>query len=189
MKRTALAALMAILAINVWTGGPVLALWIGSRIQTHSKTSMTLEPITAVAVVAALAVISVVLVKSLGAVSAAYDRASGISPAGRKHDSWVSVERRSFPGDKLSLTMLERILVLMVTAAALAFEVWFFFYSTSPIDGRSGRSAVPLARASSPTVSTCASPRRRKRSPIASAASRLASPAPICTLNRPSSVQ
>jgi hypothetical protein len=30
--------------------------------------------------------------------------------------------------------------------AALAFEVWFFFYSTSPIDGRSGRSDVPVAR-------------------------------------------
>jgi len=144
-RRIALAALMGLLAVNVWTGGPLLALWIGSRVQAQSETSMTIEPLTAVVVFATLAAISVVLVKSLGRVSAAYDRAAGIRPGKRRHDSWVSVERRSFPGEKVSLTALERILVVAVMAAGLAFEVWFFFYSTSPIDQRSGRSSVPIA--------------------------------------------
>ena len=142
MKRIGLAALMGVLAINVWTGGPLLALWIGSRVQSHSKTSMTIEPITALVVFAALAGISVALVKSLSVVSGAYDRAAGIGPARRRHDSWVSVERRK---EASALSALERILVVVVIAAALVFEVWFFFFSTSPIDGRSGRSAVPLA--------------------------------------------
>jgi hypothetical protein len=31
-----------------------------------------------------------------------------------------------------------------VAAAVLAFEIWFFFFSSSPIDQRTGRSAVPL---------------------------------------------
>jgi hypothetical protein len=35
--------------------------------------------------------------------------------------------------------MLERILVVCVVLAVAAFEIWFFFFSTSPIDGRSGR--------------------------------------------------
>src|SRR4051794_4900056 len=123
MKRIALASLMGLLAVNVWTGGPLLALWIGSRVQMHSKTSMTIEPVTALVVFAALAAISVTLVKSLSVVSGAYDRAAGVGPGKRRHDSWVSVERKSFPGDSAALTTLERILVVMVTAAALAFEV------------------------------------------------------------------
>jgi hypothetical protein len=36
VKRFGLAALMAFLALNVWTGSPLLALWIGSRIQGES---------------------------------------------------------------------------------------------------------------------------------------------------------
>src|SRR4051794_12942778 len=137
LKRIGLAALMALLAINVWTGGPLLALWIGSRVQVHSKTSMTIEPVTAVVVFAALAVISLVLLRSLGIVSRAYDRAAGVGPSSRRRDSWVSVERRSY--EQAALTALERILVVAVVLAGLAFEVWFFFYSTSPIDQRTGR--------------------------------------------------
>jgi hypothetical protein len=143
MRRIGLAALMALLVVNVWTGGPLLALWIGARVQSHTKSSLTIAPITAIVVFASLAAISVLLVKSLGRVSTAYDRIAGVAPEGRRRDSWVSVERRSY--GRGSLTALERILVVMVVLAGLAFEVWFFFYSTSPIDGRSGRSAVPLA--------------------------------------------
>src|SRR6476619_3287775 len=113
MKRTALASAMGLIAVNVWTGGPLLALWIGSRVQMHSKTSMTIEPVTALVVFGALAAISDVLVKSLSVVSGAYDRAAGIGPGRRRRDSWVSVERKSFPGDKVALTTLERILVVV----------------------------------------------------------------------------
>ena len=146
IKRVALAALMALVAMNVWIGGPLLALWIGSRVQTSTGGSLTIRPITALAVFGSLAVITVVLVRVLRATSAAYDRATGVVPGTRRRDSWVSIERRDFPGQRPSLTTLERILVVVVACAALAFEIWFFFYSTSPIDQRSGRSEVPLAR-------------------------------------------
>lgn len=141
-KRISLAALMALVATNVWIGGPLLALWTGAQIQTSSGGSLTIRPASALAVFTSLAVITVVLVKLLGVVSAAYDRSIGAGPAKRRHDSWVSVERKSY--ERPRLTTLERILVVVVTMAALAFEIWFFFYSTSPIDQRSGRSAVPL---------------------------------------------
>jgi hypothetical protein len=62
MRRIALAALMALLAINVWTGGPLLALWIGSRVQSGGDSSMIIKPITAVVVFASLAAISFALV-------------------------------------------------------------------------------------------------------------------------------
>jgi hypothetical protein len=144
-KRVGLAVLMALLATNVWIGGPLLALWIGSRMQEQTGGSLTIRPVSALAVFASLAVITVGLVKLLGLVAAAYDRAAGIAPTTRRRDSWVSVERRSFPGVRQSLTALERILVVVVAMAAIAFEIWFFFFSTSPIDQRSGRSCVPLS--------------------------------------------
>ena len=142
-KRIALAALMAFLVTNVWVGGPLLALWIGSRVQSSGSGTLTLKPIAAITVFASLGVITFVLLKGLRMTSAAYDRATGAPPATRRRDSWVSIERRNF-GERPSLTALERILVIAVACAGLAFEIWFFFYSTSPIDQRTGRSAVPL---------------------------------------------
>ena len=144
-KRISLAALMAFVATNVWVGGPLLALWIGSRLQTASGGSLTIRPATALAIFASLALITVALVKLLRVVSDAYDRATGAGPAKRRHDSWIATERRAFPGERPSLSTLERILVVVVAMAAIAFEIWFFFFSTSPIDQRSGRSAAPLA--------------------------------------------
>ncbi|HEX6715220.1 MAG TPA: hypothetical protein VF066_17650 [Thermoleophilaceae bacterium] len=142
-KRMSLAVLMALIATNVWVGGPIVALWIGARLQEAGGGSLTIRPTSALAVFASLGVITVVLVKALGAVSNAYERASGAGPAKRRRDSWVSVERKSY--ERATLTTLERMLVVVVAMAALAFEIWFFFFSTSPIDSRSGRSAVPLA--------------------------------------------
>ena len=43
------------------------------------------------------------------------------------------------PGAVATLTALEYLLVGMVILAVVAFEVWFFFYSGSPFDQRSGR--------------------------------------------------
>jgi hypothetical protein len=37
------------------------------------------------------------------------------------------------------LSALEVILVTSVVAVVALFEIWFFFFSTSPIDARSGR--------------------------------------------------
>src|SRR4051812_34284158 len=95
-KRISLATLMAFIATNVWIGGPLLALWIGSRLQERSGASLTIKPSTALAVFASLALISVGLMKALGLVSGAYDRASGAEPTKRRRDSWVSVERKSY---------------------------------------------------------------------------------------------
>lgn len=144
-KRVALAALMAFITTNVWIGGPLLALWIGARVQEHSGGSLTIRPAAALTVFASLALITVALVKALRVVSDAYDRSAGIAPAKRRHDSWVSTERKNAPGSRVSLTTLERMLVVTVAIAGIAFEVWFFFYSTSPIDQRTGRGSVPLA--------------------------------------------
>ena len=40
LKRGLLVSLMSITTINVWTGSPLLALWVGSRVQGSGSPSM-----------------------------------------------------------------------------------------------------------------------------------------------------
>jgi hypothetical protein len=53
-------------------------------------------------------------------------------------------ERPVYPGESARLTAPERTLVAVVIVAVVAFEIWFFFFSGSPIDQRSGRGERPV---------------------------------------------
>ena len=138
-KRFGLAALMAFLALNVWIGSPLLALWIGSRIQgENSQPSMG----AVAAVLICLIVFSVVLYQALKRVSHAYQEATGTLPTVRSHAPWLRSmrgERPDYPGAGARISGAERIVVAMVIVAAVAFEIWFFFFSGSPIGSDSGR--------------------------------------------------
>jgi ABC-type Fe3+ transport system permease subunit len=139
LKRFGLAALMAFLALNVWTGSPLLALWIGSRIQgDNSQPSMG----AVVAVMLCLVGFSVVLYQALKRVTYAYQQATGTLPTVRSHAPWLRSmrgERPDFPGNTARITGAERIVVFTVIVAVVLFEVWFFFFSGSSIGGGSGR--------------------------------------------------
>jgi hypothetical protein len=52
-------------------------------------------------------------------------------------------ERKQYEGERPQVTAPERVLVIVAVAAIIAFEIWFFFFSGSPIDQRSGRGEVP----------------------------------------------
>ena len=123
---------MGLAAMNVWTGSPLFALWVGSRVQGDGPPSMA-----AVAVVAiVLAVVSLLLVRLLGWLGARYEELSGQVSTVRTHAPWLRSmrgEREAYPGERPRLTTLERILVGTVIVAVGAFEVWFFFFSGSPI--------------------------------------------------------
>jgi len=141
LKRVALASLLGILALNVWTGGPLLALWAGSQVQGSGPPSMR----AVFVVVVVLAAVSLVLVRLLTVVGAAYDRLVGARATVRTHAPWLRSlrgERELYTGEQPHLTALERTLVIMVIIAVAVFEIWFFFFSTSPIDQRSGRGAI-----------------------------------------------
>jgi hypothetical protein len=136
LKRFGLAAVMAFLALNVWTGSPLLALWIGSRIQGESsQPSMG----AVAAVVGCLALFSFVLYQALKRVSYAYQAATGTLPTVRTHAPWLRSMRDERPGSTVRITGAERIVMVVVIVAAVAFEVWFFFFSGSSIGGDSGR--------------------------------------------------
>jgi hypothetical protein len=91
------------------------------------------------------------LVKLLAILNASYEEAAGQARMVRAHTPWLRsmrAERERYPGERPRLTTPERILVVVAVIAILIFEIWFFFFSGSPIDQRTGRSALPGTLAS-----------------------------------------
>jgi hypothetical protein len=132
LKRAGLLALMAVVAMNIWTGAPLLALWVGSRVVGDG--SLTMGAVAAVIGTLGLACFG--LVKLLGVLGAAYDRQLGLPPAPRRQQPWLrslSGERASEQRRRSHVSALEVVLIVCVLLAAGAFEVWFFFFSGSPI--------------------------------------------------------
>jgi hypothetical protein len=139
LKRYGLAALTAFLALNVWTGSPLLALWIGSQIQgEESQPSMG----AFAAVIGCLVLFSFLLYQALKRVSYAYREATGTTPTVRSHAPWLRSMRGERPEHESARARVsgpEQIVVICVIVAAVAFELWFFFFSGSSIGGGSGR--------------------------------------------------
>src|SRR3954454_20787996 len=91
-KRVALVCLMVLATLNIWTGGPLLALWIGSRLQASGPPSMLAVSTAAVS----LGVISWLLVRLLAGLDRLYGRVSGRQSTVRRHVPWL----RSMRGER-----------------------------------------------------------------------------------------
>jgi hypothetical protein len=132
IERVGLASLTAIVSLNVWTGGPLLALWVGSQAQ-GSFGSPTMSSLFVVIVV--LAVVEMALLVVLGWVSARYDQLIGRPPVRRRYP-WLSSmrgEREEVIAQRQGVSGVERVMVLSVVAGAIAFELWFFFLAGSSL--------------------------------------------------------
>jgi predicted secreted protein len=139
VKRVLLAATMAFLALNVWTGSPLLAVWLGSRVQgEESQPSMAAFAV----VILSLIAFSLGLYQLLKLTLRAYQEATGTAPSVRTHAPWLRSmrdERPDYRSGRARISGAERVVVVTVIIAAVAFEVWFFFFSGSPIGGGGGR--------------------------------------------------
>jgi hypothetical protein len=139
VKPILLAAAMAFLALNVWTGAPLLAVWLGSKVQgEESQPSMGAYAV----VILSLIFFSWGLYQLLKRTMGAYQQATGTTPTVRTHAPWLRSmrgERPEYGGVRPTISGAERIVVVTVLIAAVAFEVWFFFFSGSPIGGSGGR--------------------------------------------------
>src|SRR3954464_3441159 len=111
LKALVLAALMAVVAVNIWTGGPLFAVWVGSKVQGGGPPSMT-----AVAVVAGvLLIVSLMLVRLLAILGEAYDDVTDAPHARRRRQSpWMRSlrgERDDPSSPEIGMTALDRVLV------------------------------------------------------------------------------
>jgi hypothetical protein len=128
--RVVLGALTAVLAVNLYTGAPLFAIWVGSRVQNGTQLTMS-----TVAVVIGTLVFSVfVLVWMLTRVEAAYKVLTN-QPTKRRVSPWLRSMRGERDEDegRRPLTGFEKALVGAVVSAVVLFEVWFFLFSGSPI--------------------------------------------------------
>jgi hypothetical protein len=144
LTRIVLAALIGLASLNLWTGGPLLALWVGSHAQGSGPLTMTALLVVTVVLLS----VSLALVRLIAVLEHAYQKRRGVTPRVRSHTPWLRSmrgERPVYPGESARLTAPERILVAVVIVAVVLFEIWFFFFSGSPIDQRSGRADGPAS--------------------------------------------
>jgi hypothetical protein len=133
LKRIVLAAATAFLAINLWTGAPLLALWVGSQVVGQSALSMKAVFI----VVVVLAVLVFAMAVALAWLNTTYERLTG-RPSREGRLSWLrsmntQTEDASLEGT--SISALEQIVMASVYLAVIAFVVWFFVFARSPLPG------------------------------------------------------
>jgi hypothetical protein len=83
-----------------------------------------------------------VLIVVLAALQATHDRISGVQTK-RRQTTWLKPMSGARSGRRggaaAPLTASEYTVITVVVLAVVAFEIWFFFYSGSSLDGRSGR--------------------------------------------------
>ena len=159
LKLVLLSVGIALASVNIFTGAPMLGLWVGSRVQSGG-------PPTAGAVLVVVLVMGIVvlaLVRLIAVMQTSYDKLTGSGRSVREHTPWLRSmrgERPRYPGEPAQLTAPERVLVTVAVLAIGALEVWFFFFSGSPIDQRSGRGATqpPAMAGRITTVSPAATP-------------------------------
>ena len=133
LKKTGLVAASALCSINMWTGAPLLAVWVGSKVQGNlNNLSMT----AILAVVVVLGGLVFLLAWAVSWLNAKYDEVTG-RPQGARHTSpWLRSmrdEREADTRQKYRISPVERVLVISVILAVLAFEVWFFFFAGSSL--------------------------------------------------------
>jgi hypothetical protein len=133
LQRIGLVAGSALCAVNIWTGAPLLAVWVGSKLQKDA-TGLSMTAIFSVVVV--LAVMVGLLAWALAWLNGRYDEVTGRPQKARYTSPWL----RSMRGErdveirqKTGVSAVERIVIVTVVAAVLLFEVWFFFFAGSSL--------------------------------------------------------
>lgn len=130
LKRATLAGLTAFITINIWTGCPLLALWIGSQ----AVGSRTLSMGAVGLVVVVLAVLELALALALTWLNNVYDELTG-RPRVERRSAWLRSMRAEEQGhisQRMGITTLERIVVINVYLAVIALVVWYVFLAGPP---------------------------------------------------------
>jgi hypothetical protein len=130
LKRVAMAGLTALVTVNVWTGCPLLALWVGSRAVGTGDLSMA----AVVVVLVVLGLLELAMMFVLAWLTDCYDALIGLQ---RPEHSATWMRRLCAPESsglnrKLRITTLEGIVVINVYIAVSALVVWLLLSTVHP---------------------------------------------------------
>jgi hypothetical protein len=132
LKKVAIVIATALAAVNVWTGAPLLAIWVGSHAQGGQV--LSLRGVATVLVV--LGVLAFLLAWILAWLHAKYDRLSGRPATLTRTSPWYRRMRGELDDHvrvRYSLSAPERVVAACVIAGVFALEVWFFVFAGSPL--------------------------------------------------------
>ena len=132
LKRTLIVIATALAAVNLWTGAPLLAVWVGAQAQGGQVLSLR----GVVTVLVVLSGLAFVLGWVLSLLSAKYDQLIGRPPTLARTSPWQRRMRGELDEHlrtRYALSAPERVLAACVIVGVLAFELWFFFLAGSSL--------------------------------------------------------
>ena len=130
LKRAGMAAATAFVAANIWTGCPLLALWIGS--QAVGRQTLSMGAVGVVVVVLAVLVFAMALL--LTWLNNVYDELTGRQRVERR-SAWLRsmrAESERHVSQRSGITALERIVMINVYVAVATLVVWYVFFASAP---------------------------------------------------------
>jgi len=131
LKRVAMAGATAFMTANIWTGCPLLALWVGSVVVGQRQLSMAAVGV----VLAVLGVSALLTLLALTWLNNVYDELIG-RPRVERRATWLRSMRAEPEGhisQRVGITALERIVMANVYLAMIALTAWFVFFSGPPL--------------------------------------------------------
>jgi len=132
VKRVTIVTATALAAMNLWTGAPLFAVWVGSQAQGGRVLSLR----GVVTVLLVLGILAFLLGSALSWLHAKYDQLIGRPPALTRTSPWQRRMRGELDEHlraRYPLSAPERVVAACVIAALVAFEIWFFFFAGSSL--------------------------------------------------------
>jgi hypothetical protein len=133
LKKIGIVTASALCSINIWTGAPLFAVWVGSKVQ-GSLNNISMTALFSVVLVLAGSVFGLALI--LTWLNTRYDDLTGRPAAARQTSPWLRSMRDEREEDvqrKYGIGGVERVVVFSAVAGVLAFELWFFFFAGSSL--------------------------------------------------------
>lgn len=130
LKRAGMAAATAFVTASIWTGCPLLAVWIGS--QAVGTKELSMGAVFVVVIVLAVLVFAMALL--LTWLNNVYDEITGRERVERR-SAWLRsmrAESEHHVSRRVGITALERIVMLNVYVAVISLVVWYVLYAAPP---------------------------------------------------------
>jgi len=125
-----LVALMALGSVVMWIGVPLGLVYAASKLAGSSDPSLGPYLLVLFGLPIGMALVG----KGLGMLDRAHQQLTGIGDEGRYRGAWT----RSLRGERGSTRrggILDRVMVISVAVAALAFAIWFLAFAGSSLPG------------------------------------------------------
>ena len=133
LQRLGLIIITALATVNLWTGGPLFAVWFGSKVIQGDSSQLKMESVFGIIVI--LGIVCFGLLKVLTWARAKYDELSGVE-ANVRRAPWMRSMRGERDADihaQTPMNAVDKMVMACVVLAIIAFEVWFFFFSGSSL--------------------------------------------------------